>query len=342
MKHSFLDDYSEGAHPDILAYLVETNSGEQMGYGNDEYSKLAVKRIQKTFQTKADTHFLTGGTQTNLICLSSMLKPYEAVIAVHSSHISIHEAGAIEATGHKIISVDGVAGKITPEEIKSVVSAHGDEHMVSPKVVFISQATELGTIYSKSELKKIAATAHKLGLYVYLDGARLASALNAQDKDLSPADLTKIGIDMFYIGGTKNGALCGEAVVIVNPHLQQGFRYYIKQHGGLLAKGRLLGAQFARFFDNDQLWMKLGKQSNDNAQYFTKKLQSAGAKFTEKPITNQLFIELPNKTISKLKKLHDFYVWKSLDANNSQIRLVTSWATDHGAIDKFVEDLRKL
>ncbi len=342
MKHSFLDDYSEGAHPDILAYLVETNSGSQVGYGRDSLSRLAATRIRKAFQTKADIHFVTGGTQANLVCLSSMLKPYEAVISVKSSHVSMHEAGAIEATGHKVITVDGVGGKITPEEIRAVVLEHADEHMVSPKVVFISQATELGTIYSKSELKKITETAHKLGLFVYMDGARLASAMTAQANDLSLADLAKMGVDIFYIGGTKNGALCGEAIVIVNPDLKTSFRWYIKQHGGLLAKGRLLGAQFARFFDQDQLWMQLGKQSNENAEYFAKKLRGAGVRFAEKPMTNQLFVELPNKTIAKLNKSYDFYVWKPLDASNSQIRLVTSWATDRSTIDKFVADLSKL
>lgn len=342
MKYLFRDDYSEGAHPELLEALMNFNIGQKDGYGLDDVTQLAVERIQKAFATDADVHFVTGGTQANLVCLASMLKPYEAVITAKTAHISEHEAGAIEATGHKVIEVETDNGKLTPQDIKKVVDSHIDEHMVMPRVVFISQSTELGTIYSKDELKAIIATAHGLGLYVYVDGARLAIAMTSPSNDLELQDLASLGVDMFYIGGTKNGAVLGEAIVIPNKELRSNFRWYLKQHGALLAKGRVVASQFVRFFDKDQFWLELGKQANDNAQLMITGLRGAGVEFVAEPTTNQIFVNLSNEVIKTLEKDYGFYVWNPVDDERSTVRLVTSWATDKDMINEFINNLLKM
>lgn len=239
--YSFRNDYSEGAYPEILKRLSEENKKQHLGYGEDEICKEAKKRVhQKLKNDECDIHFLVGGTQTNLTVISSALRPFEAVITVDSGHINVHETGAIEATGHKVIVVKGKDGKITPDGIHQAVKIHTDEHMVKPKMVYISNATEIGTIYTKKELEEIRKVCDEYKLYLFMDGARLGAALTSSENDLRFEDLCTY-CDVFYIGGTKNGALFGEAIVIVSDKLKSDFRYMIKQRGGMLAKGWLIG-----------------------------------------------------------------------------------------------------
>ena len=267
MKYSFFNDYSEGAHPNILKALEETNLVQEMGYGEDRFSIQAANLIKNEIGNQnAAIHFVSGGTQANLIILASLLKPYESIISATSGHINTHEAGAVEATGHKINSVESLDGKVKPDQIEELVKLHEDEHMVKPRVVFISNSTEVGTIYSKRELGEIAEVCQQSGLHLFLDGARLGSALASPSNDLSLAQVTKL-VDVYYIGGTKNGTLLGEAIVISNPKLQENFRRHLKQRGALLAKGRVLSVQFIELFKDDLYW-KLAKHANELAGQF--------------------------------------------------------------------------
>ena len=248
-KHCFFDDYSEGAHPRVLELLAANNLAQESGYGEDSLSRRGVELLRAAIDNPdADIHFVSGGTQANLIALASMLRPYESVIAASTAHIHVHETGAVEATGHKINLVAGHDGKLLPDHVREVVAQHADEHMVVPRVVFISQSTEAGTLYRKAELEALSRTCRELGLYLYLDGARLGCALASDASDLSLPELATL-VDMFYLGGTKNGALLGEAIVIVNPAVREKFRYHLKQRGALLAKGRVIGAQFVALFE---------------------------------------------------------------------------------------------
>lgn len=340
-KILFFNDYSEGAHPNILEALVKTNLDPELGYGEDKFSKEAADNIRKAIKNNnADVHFVSGGTQANLIVLASSLRPYESVIAAETAHIAVHESGAIEATGHKINLIQTKDGKLTPNKVKEVVEFHSDEHMVKPKVVFISNSTEIGTVYTKEELKKLFKFCKENNLYLYLDGARLGSALTIKNSDLTLADVAEL-VDIFYIGGTKNGALIGEAIVIVNKNLQDNFRNYLKQRGALLAKGRLLGIQFLELF-KDNLYLKLAEHANKMANKLAEEMKNLGFNFLADSPTNQIFPILPNKIISQLEKDYGFYIWKKIDEENSCIRLVTSWATKEEAVDSFIKDLREL
>ncbi|MEK7672398.1 MAG: low specificity L-threonine aldolase [Patescibacteria group bacterium] len=337
-KYSFFNDYSEGAHPKVLELLTKTNFDQESGYGEDDLTSKAAKLIKKIIKNeKAEVHFVSAGTQANLIVLASILKPYESVIAAKTGHINVHEAGAVEATGHKINLVESSDAKVTVERLQEVLSGHGDEHMVKPRVVYISNSTELGTVYYKKELKAISDFCRKNGLYLFMDGARLGSALCSEGADLTLADIAKL-VDAFYIGGTKNGALLGEAIVLVNPELQKNFRFHLKQRGALLAKGRILGAQFLALFQ-DNLYFELATHANKMAAKLTKAIKKAGYKFLTESKTNQIFPILPNKLIAKLQKDYGFYIWKKVDANNSAIRLVTSWATKEEKVDEFIKEL---
>lgn len=338
MKISFLNDYSEGAHPEIINKLSDTNLFQTNGYGEDIYCESAATKIKNIIsKPDAKVHFVSGGTQANLLCISSFLKPYESVVTVKTAHIEVHEAGAIEYTGHKINSYDGVYGKITPNEIIDAIEFHYDEHMVRPKLVFISNSTELGTIYSKKELIDIFEVCKKNNLLLYLDGARLGAALCSEYNDIQINELSKF-CDVFYIGGTKNGALIGEAIVINNPELQNFFRYNMKQKGALLAKSRLLGIQFDVLFSNN-LYFELAHHANKMANILAEGIKNKGFNFYSPPQTNQIFPIFPNSIIGKLSKSFDFYMWKRLDDNNSVIRLVCSWATKETAIDKFINEI---
>lgn len=340
-SYSFYNDYSEGAHPRILELMAKTNFDQEEGYGNDSLSQQAAGLImQRIERPEAAVHFISGGTQTNLIALACMMRPYESVIGANTSHINVHETGAIEATGHKIDLIHSGDGKITASQIQAVVDEHSDEHMVKPRVVFVSNSTEVGTIYQKKELESIAQTCRKNGLYLYLDGARLGSGLTSRESDLTLADLARL-VDVFYIGGTKNGALLGEALVINRPELQRDFRYYLKQRGALLAKGRLLGVQFVGLLQDD-LYFELARHANAAAEKLTLGIQALGFGFLTRSTTNQIFPILPNPLIQELLKSYGFYVWAKAEGDASAIRLVTSWATSTEKVDQFLEDLKKL
>lgn len=337
-KYSFRNDYSEGAHPNILKLLAEINDQQEAGYGLDSISLKAVELIKTEINNQdAEIHFVSGGTQANLLVLGAILKPHESVIAAESGHINVHEAGAIEATGHRINIATSSQGKLSPEAIAAVVGAHQGEHMVKPKAVFISQATELGTIYSKAELSAISNYCRENDLYLYLDGARLGSALASSKSDISLAELASL-VDVFYIGGTKNGALLGEAIVIVNKNLQADFRYALKQRGALLAKGKALGAQFMALFSNN-LYFELAKHANQMADILRAGLKDKGYGFLAETSSNQVFPILPNELISKLEQDYGFYVWEKVDAQKSAIRLVTSWATPEEKVREFLANL---
>jgi len=336
----FKNDYSEGAHKSILEKLNTTNLVQDKGYGNDRYTKEAKKLIHKKLKDKnADIHFISGGTQANLTIIASILRPHESVIAPETGHICVHETGAIEATGHKINTVKTIDGKLTPELIKPVLIAHEDEHMVKPKLVFISNSTEIGTHYTKNDLEKLSQFCKENDLYLYLDGARLGSALSVKDCDLTLAELSTY-LDAYYIGGTKNGALLGEAIVLNNDDFKENFRFHIKQRGGLLAKGRLIAIQFLELF-KDNLYFELAEHANAMAALITEAVQAHGYEFLTKSQTNQIFPILPNDVIEILQENYEFYVWSKVSKDTSSLRLVTSWATKKENVEQFIKDLNQ-
>ena len=339
MKIAFKNDYSEGAHPSILERMVQTNLLQQAGYGFDEYTLAAKARIAALLDNpESQIYFVCGGTQTNLLVISHLLRPYESVIACDSGHIVDTEAGAIEATGHKIHLVPSINGKIQCEDIRKVVGHFSDPpHQVKPRLVYISNATELGSIYRLSELKAIYNTCHELGLLLFMDGARLAHALNANGNDIHWDDLAHY-TDAFYIGGTKNGALLGEAIVLNKKELQIGFDHYIKQKGALLAKGRLLGIQFLELFENDLL-NRLARHANVQADRIRQKLVEKGVKFLSDSPTNQLFPILTNAQVSHLDERFEFYHWAVIDPDHTAIRLICSWATTTEEVDQLLNTI---
>lgn len=336
--YSFRNDYSELVHPEILELINKAMSEQNPGYGLDKHSQIARKLIQEKIKNKnVDIHFLVGGTSCNKIVISHCLKPYEAVIAVESGHINVHESGAIEASGHKVLAAPGVDGKITPEEINLICRKNTGEHMVVPRMVYISDSTEIGTVYKKAELEAIYKKCRELGLYLFIDGARLGIALTAEENDLTLPDIARLS-DVFYIGGTKNGAMLGEAVVIVNPALKEGFRNTLKQNGGMLAKGYLIGIQFEALFTGD-LFFRLASHANKMALYLKEGLKKMNIEFACDSFTNQQFIVLDNKAVQTLAKNYDFEIWEE-GKNKTTIRLVTSWATKQDAIDSLLQDLK--
>ena len=337
---NFKNDYSEGAHPKILNALLSTNLEQTEGYGEDCYSVQAISLLQQLIgRTDIDIHLLAGGTQTNLTALSAFLRPHEAAIAAHTGHILVHETGAIEATGHKILSLATNDGKIGPADIQTVLDTHTDEHMVKPKLVYISNPTEIGTIYTKPELEQLSSFCRERDLYLYIDGARLGSALCVKESGLCLADLGKL-VDAFYIGGTKNGALLGEALVICTEALKPEFRFHMKQKGALLAKGRILGLQFSELFQ-DNLYFQLAQHANDMAALLRQAIQTAGFTFLTQSPTNQIFPILPHWLIEKLQQNYAFYIWSKVDVEHSAIRLVTSWATPPEAVQAFITDMNR-
>lgn len=339
--YSFKNDYSEGAHPNILRALMETNLEQVEGYGEDYYTHKAVELLKENIKKKdIDIHLFSGGTQTNLTALSAFLRPHEAAIAANTGHILVHETGAIEATGHKIISIEVQDGKIGTEHLKTVLEIHADEHMVKPKLVYISNPTEIGSIYKKKELTELSQFCRENQLFLYVDGARLGSALCSIENDMELSDLAMLA-DAFYIGGTKNGALMGEALVICRESLKDDFRFHMKQKGALLAKGRLLGIQFLELFKGG-LYFELATHANEMANLLRGEISQAGYLFLTHSPSNQIFPILPNELITKLQKKYSFYVWSQVDAKHSAIRLVTSWATKEDAVRGFIEDLKGL
>ena len=340
----FRNDYSEGAHPKVLQALIDTNQVSTLGYGCDEYCDKARAMLRKRFACPdADVHFLVGGTQTNLTAATAFLRPWEAIIAADTGHIAVHETGAIEAAGHKVYVVPGENGKLTPDAIRTAVMDHRtgtEEHMVLPRMVYVSNSTELGTIYTRAELQAISDVCRELGLYLYLDGARLAMALAAQGNDLKPEDLAQL-CDAFYFGGTKNGLLFGEALVIVNDALQPYFRNVMKQRGGMLAKGRLLGVQFAAILEDD-LWLETARQANELAQHLAAELSAMGIPLYADSPTNQVFPILSTMQIETLRQRFSFECIAKMDETHSAIRFVTSWATDPEDVEKLIETIRVL
>ena len=338
--YSFKNDYSETAHPRILQAVIDTNLEQDEGYGLDRHSENARRSIARQlgeFAGKADIHFLCGGTQANLTAISAFLRPHEAVVAAETSHIFVHETGAVEATGHKILVVPTADGKLRPKQVEEVLEFHSDEHMVKPRLVKISNTTEIGAVYKLAELEELSALCRKKGLFLYVDGARMGSALTSEGNDVTLEDLCRL-TDAFYIGGTKNGAMIGEAMILCNDALKPDFRYHIKQKGGLLAKGRLLGVQFEELFQ-DGLFFDLARRANASAQTMAAALKKAGFAFLTDSPSNQIFPILPDPLIEKLQKDWAFYVWKRADAARSAIRLVTSWATTEEAVENFVSAL---
>ncbi|MFP5115323.1 threonine aldolase family protein [Bacillaceae bacterium C204] len=337
--YSFKNDYSEGSHPRILNALLETNLVQEDGYGEDQFSQKAVELLKERIgRTDVDIHLLSGGTQTNLIAISAFLRPHEAAMAASTGHILGHETGAIEATGHKILSIEAENGKLTPSDIQAVLDGHPDEHMVKPKLVYISNSTEIGTIYSKHELEDLSDFCKKNKLILYMDGARLGSALTSKENDLQLSDLPAL-VDAFYIGGTKNGALIGEALVICNDSLKEDFRYHLKQKGALLAKGRLLGIQFLELF-RDNLFFDLASHANKMAAILSEEISKANFQFLTDSPSNQIFPILPNALITELEKDYSFHIWEKVDAEHSAIRLVTSWVTKEDEVAAFLERLK--
>lgn len=339
--YSFNNDYSEGACPEILKALIENNFIQEDGYGLDNFCLEATEIIkEKTNHHNIDVHFVPGGTPCNILAVVSCLKSYEAVIAVETAHINVHETGAIEASGHKILTCKGNNGKITPKEIEEIFLNRMEEHMVYPKMVFISNATELGTIYSYDELKAIREMCDKYDLYLYMDGARLSSALVSIENDLSLANVAEL-TDMFYLGGTKNGALLGEAFIIKNPELKENFRYHLKQRGQMLAKSRIMGIEFKVLLNND-LHLELAKHANKMAQTLKMIFAEADIPFLVDTSTNQIFPILPNKMINELKKEYKFEIWEKYDDENSVARFVCSWDTKKDKILQFYNDFKRI
>jgi len=341
-KYSFKNDYSEGCHPNILEALIKTNLVQQNGYGYDEYSDEARVLIQKKMNHQnADIHFVSGGTQANLLVISAILRPHESVVSAETGHIFTNETGAIEATGHKVHGLITEDGKLKPEHIQSVLDSHNNKpHQVKQKLVYISNSTEVGTIYSKKELQDLSAFCKANDLYLFMDGARLGQALTSEINDLTLEDIANL-TDIFYLGGTKNGALLGEAIVITNDKLKEEFGFHIKQKGAMLAKGRLLGIQFLELMKND-LYFDLARHSNIQAMKIKSAFQNKGFEFLSDTFTNQIFPILSNSQIEKLSEKFDFYVWKKIDENKSAIRLITSWATSDEVVEDFIKEIETI
>lgn len=342
---NFECDYCEGAHPRILQRLVETNMEQTSGYGKDPHCEHARLLIRKAFNApNADVHFLVGGTQTNKTVIASILRPYQGVISVKTGHIAVHETGAIEATGHKVLTVKGENGKITAKEIEDFYTFHvnepGREHSVQPAMVYISQSTEVGTIYHLAELEAISATCRRLHLPLFMDGARLGYAFAAEDNDITPADIARL-CDIFYIGGTKIGALMGEAVVITDTSLANGFRYMIKQNGGLLAKGRLLGIQFETLFEDD-LYMQMSRHAVNQAMRIRRVLDEKGVEEAWNSTTNQLFPIMRDEQVKELSKNYLFATKDHPHPGMTEVRICTSWGTLPENVDLLIADLNRI
>ncbi|SFB97136.1 L-threonine aldolase [Flexibacter flexilis DSM 6793] len=338
--YNFKNDYSEGAHPAILAKLLATNLEQHIGYGEDDYSAQAKALLKQKIQNpEAAIYFVSGGTQANLLVISSLLRLHEAVISANTGHIFAHETGAIEAVGHRVITASSPNGKLQPTDIEQVQKAYLlRPHVVKPRMVYISNPTEVGTIYTKQELSELSAYCRAQNLLLFMDGARLGHALTAVGNDLTLPDLAKL-TDVFYIGGTKNGALLGEAIVFNSPDLAPDFDYVLKQKGALLAKGRVLGIQFLTLFESD-LYFELAAHANQMAAKIAQAVTAQGYSFLTHSTTNQIFPILPKTLITKLSQKYLFFEWKEIDEHRSAVRLITSWATSEAKVAEFIADLK--
>lgn len=331
----FHNDYNEMCHPVVLEELTALANTQNIGYGVDDHCKEAADMIRKLCgKDDLAVHFLVGGTQTNLTVIAASLRPHQAVIAADSGHISIHETGAIEATGHKVIELPAEDGKLRPEQIAKVARSQSDtmdaEHTVQPKMVYISHPTELGTTYTKAELTEISKICKEYHLHLFVDGARMGYGLAAADADLTLADLAALS-DVFYIGGTKVGAMFGEAVVISNPDIAQDFRYLMKQRGGMLAKGWLLGAQF-RALLRDDTYMKISAHANKMADKLRDTFTGCGYPLLVQSRTNQVFPVLPDTLLDVIGKSFTFTEMHRVDEKHRCVRFCTSWATKEADI----------
>lgn len=341
-KLAFASDYMEGTHPQILKRLVETNMQHFTGYGMDDISESARDKIRAACEAPdAEVYFLVGGTQANATMIDAALRSYQGVIAANTGHISTHEAGAIELSGHKVLTLPQNNGKISAEQIRGCIEGYwqddNHEHTVMPGLVYLSQPTEYGTLYSLEELTQISAVCHANNVALYVDGARLAYALACPENDVTLPDLASL-CDAFYIGGTKCSALFGEAVVIPRrgfiPHLFT----IIKQHGALLAKGWVAGLQFDTLFTDD-LYFKVGRNAIDAANRIRNALMEKGYEFAFETPTNQIFIVLDGEKLAALSEKVEMGFWEKLDDNRTVMRIATSWATQKEDVDKLIECL---
>ncbi|MDR2044823.1 MAG: threonine aldolase [Clostridium sp.] len=339
MRH-FKNDYGMGAHPAVLAALVKANAEVHGGYGEDSHCRRAAALIRELCAAPAaDVHFLAGGTQTNLTAIAAFLRAHEGVIAADSGHIADNETGAVEAGGHKIITVPNQNGKATPAAVLAAAAQHCDERRVKPRLLYLSDATETGTVYTKSELSALREACGRRGLYLYLDGARLAQAIASPASDMTLADVAAL-CDAFYIGGTKNGLLFGEALVLVNDALKPDFRYVLKQRGAMLAKAHVVGLQFEALM-SDGLWLELAGHANANAARLRDHLSALGVAFAYDSPTNMLFPILDDSVVKELER--DFAFHRMGTANGGSIvRLVTSWLTTADECDAFTERVKTL
>lgn len=341
----FQCDYNEGAHPKVMEKLMETNLEQTVGYGEDEHCARAAALIRKACgDDSLAVHFLVGGTQANMTVIAAALRPHQGVIAAQTGHINGHETGAVEATGHKVLALPQKDGKISASQVKDLCEAHLNdasfEHTVQPKMVYISNPTEYGTLYTRKELEALHEVCRRYGLYLFLDGARLGYGLVAADNEL---DLPMIAAccDVFYIGGTKVGALFGEAVVMSNDELKKDFRYLIKQKGGMLAKGRLLGVQFEALFE-DGLYMEISRHADRLADKLREAFTQAGFPFLVENQTNQIFPVIPDSVLKKLGENYGYTYQERVDETHSAVRFCTSWATKEDNIDRLIADLKRL
>ena len=340
---SFVNDYNQSACPEILNAIEETIFQVNSGYSSDVHSKHAAELIKAKIKCKeADVQILMGGTQANLIAAAAFLRPHEALIAVETGHVCVHETGAIEATGHKCVTVKGKNGKVTPYDLDLVCGSQHWEHggilTVKPRMVFISQSTEVGTVYSEAELRRLREKCDEYNLILYCDGARLGSALACSDVTLPIlAELC----DAFYIGGTKNGALFGEAMVIVNETLQPDFRYIAKQRGGMLEKGWLLGIQFEVMM-KDSLYERCGEHATKMAMILKDGLKKSNVEFSFDSPSNQQFCIIDNRILEELKRDFDWEVVNKIDENRTEIRLVTSWNTKESDVRAFLKKFAEI
>lgn len=342
MRYSFKNDYAEGCHPRILEALQQTNLQQEAGYGLDRHTLHAAELIRKlTENPDAQVHLVSGGTQANLIVISALLKPHESVIAATSGHIFTNEAGAIEATGHKVHGLESPDGKITAAAIAQLLKSHNNvPHQVRPRLVYISNATEIGTVYTAEEIRILSNYCKSNRLLLFCDGARLGNALMSDDCALTLPELASY-TDAFYIGGTKNGALIGEAIVLNNPEIQEDFVFQIKQKGAMLAKGRLLGIQFEELF-RDGLYFDLAMSANRQAMKIKKAFREQGYGFYPETFTNQIFPVVKKSEAEKLAEKFDFYIWNELAGDSVVLRLITSWATPDSAVSHFTKMLSQL
>lgn len=341
----FYCDYNEGAHPSIMKLLSETNLEQHEGYSEDAYTMEARKLIRQACGSEeVDVHILVGGTQTNMTVIASALRTHQGVLSVETGHISRHETGAIEAHGHKVLTLPGKDGKISAKEVADYCYGHFHdealEHIVQPKMVYVSSPTEMGTIYTRQELLDLRRVCDEYDLYLFLDGARLGYGLAALGNDLDLPFLTQI-CDVFYIGGTKQGALFGEAVVIRNPDIKKDFRYIIKQNGGMFAKGRLLALQFIGLFTDD-LYMKLSRHAIAMAMKIKNTLTDMGIPFLMDSPTNQQFPVFPDELLPKIAEKYGYSYEKRMDETHSAIRFCTSWATKEENVDSLLADIKKM